>query len=102
VTAAAVEEEENAAGYAALEKELNRDLQRLWQRNLGRDDRCISDHGKEAWFPFLDEEVVSLLHSLSLPQIANMTLPPGGRIIGGILPRNVCVLSQHIEHLLPK
>ena len=26
--------------------------------------RCISDHGREARFPFLDEEVVSFLNSL--------------------------------------
>lgn len=24
-------------------------MQRIWKRNLGRDDRCISDHGKEVW-----------------------------------------------------
>jgi hypothetical protein len=23
------------------------DVQRIWKRNMGRDDRCISDHGKE-------------------------------------------------------
>ena len=26
--------------------------------------RCISDHGREARFPFLDEDVVSFLNSL--------------------------------------
>ncbi len=36
-------------GYPALTEELNIDLSRLWLRNLGRDDRCISDHGREAW-----------------------------------------------------
>lgn len=36
-------------GYPALIEEINMDLERLWHRNLGRDDRCISDHGREAW-----------------------------------------------------
>ena len=25
------------------------DVQRLWKRNMGRDDRCIGDHGKEVF-----------------------------------------------------
>ena len=28
--------------------------------------RCIADHGREARFPFLDENVVSYLHSLPM------------------------------------
>jgi asparagine synthetase B (glutamine-hydrolysing) len=42
-----------ADGPIGLAKELNMDLERLWERNLGRDDRCISDNGRESWFPFL-------------------------------------------------
>lgn len=38
--------------------ELQKDQARLWKRNLGRDDRCIADHGREARFPYLDEGVV--------------------------------------------
>ena len=36
-----------ASGIQGLEEELNMDLMRLWQRNLGRDDRCIADHGRD-------------------------------------------------------
>jgi asparagine synthetase B (glutamine-hydrolysing) len=56
-----------------------------------RDDRCASDHGRELWFPFLDEEIVQFLQqtpinqvsgsstflSLSLGQICDLTLPSG-------------------------
>ena len=53
------------------------DMNRLHTRNLGRDDRCMSDHGREAWFPYLDEEVVTYLHGLSLREIANLSEPLG-------------------------
>lgn len=64
-------------GLSSLVSELNRDLTRLWKRNLGRDDRCVSDHGREAWFPFLDESVVQFLHDLPLSQICNLELEAG-------------------------
>ena len=34
------------------------DLNRLWTRNFGRDDRVISGTGKEARFPYLDLQVM--------------------------------------------
>ncbi|EKX51578.1 hypothetical protein GUITHDRAFT_48895, partial [Guillardia theta CCMP2712] len=64
-------------GEEGVLQEMGRDMERIWQRNLGRDDRCISYHGREARFPFLDEEVVSFLSSLPLSAIADMSLPPG-------------------------
>ena len=36
---------------------------------FGRDDRCISDHGREAWFPFLDEKVVRFLQETPLDMV---------------------------------
>lgn len=53
-------------GITALQKELNIDLVRLWERNLGRDDRCIADNGKEAWYPYLDEQLVQFIQSTPL------------------------------------
>ena len=64
-------------GTAALEAELTLDLERLWKRNLGRDDRCIADSGREAWFPFLDESVVGYLQDLSLSDIVDFSKAPG-------------------------
>ena len=60
-----------------LEAELCMDMERLHLRNLGRDDRCISNSGREAWFPFLDEQVVSFLQTLTLAEICDLSLAPG-------------------------
>nr|XP_023416877.1 asparagine synthetase domain-containing protein 1 [Cavia porcellus] len=64
-------------GLEALSEEIAMELGRISSRNLGRDDRVIGDHGKEARFPFLDENVVSFLNSLPIWEKANLTLPRG-------------------------
>ena len=64
-------------GLEALQRELCIDQTRLWQRNLGRDDRCVADNGREAWYPYIDEEVVSLLYSLNLLDLADLRLGQG-------------------------
>ncbi|KAJ4368465.1 hypothetical protein N0V83_006822 [Neocucurbitaria cava] len=52
-------------GYPGLIAELELDFDRLGKRNLGRDDRVISDSGKEVRFPYLDEDFIALV--LDLP-----------------------------------
>lgn len=52
-------------------------MQRIWKRNLGRDDRCIADNGREARFPFLDEDVISVLLNIPLWEVANLDQPSG-------------------------
>ncbi len=79
-------------GEAALERELEKDMSRLWKRNLGRctadskithyvasqvdlflcihrDDRCAADHQRELWFPYIDENVVAFLQSLDMCEV---------------------------------
>ncbi len=83
--------DEQLAGYARhrsawkrgggkrLSEEIEKDLARMWKRNLGRDDRCIADHGKEARFPFLDEDVVSCIANHPMMVLADLSdaAPPG-------------------------
>ncbi|XP_057777286.1 uncharacterized protein LOC130995856 [Salvia miltiorrhiza] len=63
--------------WLGLHEEMKLDMQRIWKRNLGRDDRCISDNGKEARFPFLDEDVIRTLLDVPLWEIANLDQPSG-------------------------
>ncbi|XP_071335772.1 asparagine synthetase domain-containing protein 1 [Trachinotus anak] len=65
------------SGHEGLIQELAMELGRISSRNLGRDDRVIGDHGKEARFPYLDEGVVSYLNSLPVWQKADLSLPRG-------------------------
>ncbi|XP_051146030.1 uncharacterized protein LOC127261725 [Andrographis paniculata] len=63
--------------WIGLHEEMKLDMQRIWKRNLGRDDRCIADNGKEARFPFLDEDVIRTLLDIPLWEIANLDQPSG-------------------------
>ncbi|RKP06132.1 asparagine synthase, partial [Thamnocephalis sphaerospora] len=53
------------AGWLGLIDQLQLDLDRISSRNLGRDDRIISDHAREVRFPFLDEAVIA--YACTLP-----------------------------------
>lgn len=63
--------------WKGLLSEMQMDLDRLGHRNLGRDDRCLSDNGREARFPFLDEDFVKWLCYLPLRIKCDLTLPKG-------------------------
>lgn len=65
-------------GATALGLELDLDVARIARRNLGRDDRVMADAGREARFPFLDEDVVALVRTrFPLPVVADLDQPPG-------------------------
>ncbi|TKA80319.1 hypothetical protein B0A55_02205 [Friedmanniomyces simplex] len=49
----------NRNGFTGLLDELDLDIGRLGKRNLGRDDRVISNWGREARLPFLDEGLLA-------------------------------------------
>ncbi|XP_026381143.1 asparagine synthetase domain-containing protein 1-like [Papaver somniferum] len=66
-----------SGGWLGLHKEMKLDMQRIWKRNLGRDDRCISDNGKEARFPFLDEDVIKTLLEIPLWEVADLEQAAG-------------------------
>ncbi|KAH6883035.1 asparagine synthase-domain-containing protein [Alternaria rosae] len=53
-------------GYPGLIEELELDFSRLGKRNLGRDDRVISNSSREVRFPFLDEDFIALTLRLSV------------------------------------
>lgn len=55
-------------GYPGLVEELELDFNRLGKRNLGRDDRIISNSSREVRFPYLDEDFIAL--ALQLPATA--------------------------------
>lgn len=51
-------------GWAGLTREIRMDVSRISTRNLGRDDRILSDHCKEVRLPYLDASVLAFLSSL--------------------------------------
>lgn len=45
-------------GWTALSQELDTEVSRISERNLGRDDRVVCHHGRQSRLPFLDEKFV--------------------------------------------
>lgn len=53
-------------GLKGVHDEISFQMRRLPTRNLGRDDRCYSDHGRDVKLPYLDFEFVSYLNQLPI------------------------------------
>ncbi|XP_052206075.1 uncharacterized protein LOC127810572 isoform X2 [Diospyros lotus] len=87
--------------WIGLHEEMKLDMQRIWKRNLGRDDRCIADNGKEARFPFLDEHVIRSLLDIPLWEIADLD-QPSGKGDKKILREVARLLGLHEAAVLPK
>ncbi|KAI8048306.1 asparagine synthase-domain-containing protein [Syncephalis plumigaleata] len=64
-------------GWSSLIDEVQLDIDRISSRNLGRDDRIISDRAREVRFPFLDENVVSYACELPIHVKTDPRLPRG-------------------------
>ena len=60
-------------GWQGLQEEMAADMRRLWLRNLGRDDRILSDQGREARHPFLHAPLQALVLGLPLPHLADFS-----------------------------
>ncbi|KAJ3409908.1 Asparagine synthetase domain-containing protein 1 [Chytriomyces hyalinus] len=67
----------DSSGWQGLILELQKDVSRISKRNLGRDDRIVSDHGREIRFPYLSESVVSMLSKLPVHLKTDPRLPRG-------------------------
>lgn len=64
-------------GWQGLVDEISMELNRIASRNMGRDDRIVSDHGREPRFPFLDKNVVRYLNRIPVWMKVNPCLPRG-------------------------
>ncbi|KAJ2061406.1 hypothetical protein GGI17_003087 [Coemansia sp. S146] len=64
-------------GAQELGQEIRLDVQRIATRNLGRDDRIVSDNSKEARYPFLAANVVRYLSAVPLHRKMDMRYPRG-------------------------
>lgn len=51
-------------GWQGLMEELDFELCRISQRNLGRDDRVVADNARQARYPYLDDRLVQFASSL--------------------------------------
>ncbi|KAA1468623.1 hypothetical protein DENSPDRAFT_833998 [Dentipellis sp. KUC8613] len=66
-----------AGEWKAVIEELQLEIDRIPTRNLGRDDRVISSHGKETRHPFLSLDVVGFLAGLPVHQKMDPRLEVG-------------------------
>lgn len=64
-------------GCRGLAEELKKELVNISRRNLGRDNRIVSDHGVAPRFPFLDENFISFLATVPLNLKCNFNFDRG-------------------------
>ena len=67
-------------GWKGLNDALVADMERLWQRNLGRDGRVLGDCGNTVQctcYPFLEHDFCAFLSSIPLWLVADLTQPAG-------------------------
>ncbi|KAK4475879.1 hypothetical protein MN116_001126 [Schistosoma mekongi] len=64
-------------GAEALQRELSKEILYISSRNLGRDDRLISAHGRMARLPYLDDRIIEFLAKVPVEFKINPDLPKG-------------------------
>jgi asparagine synthetase B (glutamine-hydrolysing) len=91
-------------GWNGLIDELALEIDRLSSRNLGRDDRVTSDHGREPRYPFLDEEVINFLNGIPVWHKCNLTLDRSAGeklLLRKVAARlGLCQTSQHLKRAI--
>lgn len=85
----------NSDGVEGMQRELNTDMERLWSRNLGRDDRILTDRGRLCALPFLSRQFVSFLNSIPLDCICDLSRPQG---VGDKLLLRMAAKRLGLEH----
>ena len=61
-----------------IENQMKKDLDRLWLRNCGRDDRVCGENKLELRFPYLDKDLMEFLASIDdIKQIVDFSKPRG-------------------------
>ncbi|KTW29523.1 uncharacterized protein T551_02139 [Pneumocystis jirovecii RU7] len=68
-------------GWPEVIDELSCNILRLSYRNLGRDDRIVSHHGKEIRYPYLDENVVKFLCKLPVRGKMDFSIQNGDKLL---------------------
>ncbi|KAG1826180.1 asparagine synthase-domain-containing protein [Suillus subaureus] len=86
-------------GWQGVIDELQLELDRIPTRNLGRDDRVISSHGKETRHPFLSLTVVSFLVGLPvhLKLDPRLELGLGDKMLLRLAARKVGLLEASVR-----
>ncbi|EFX74444.1 hypothetical protein DAPPUDRAFT_57150, partial [Daphnia pulex] len=64
-------------GWPLLVSEIEMEMNRISERNLGRDNRILADHGRAPRLPYLDEMVVEYLAHLPIWTKVDLRLPIG-------------------------
>jgi len=86
-------------GWNGLNNEMDMDIKRLWIRNLGRDDRVISFHGRESRNPFLDEPFINLVREQPLWYLADFSSDPSTTVSSSGLPGDKKLLRRAAQKL---
>ncbi|EMR10398.1 hypothetical protein PNEG_01113 [Pneumocystis murina B123] len=84
-------------GWLDVIEELSCNISRLSYRNLGRDDRIVSHHGKEIRYPYLDENVMRFLSKLPVQGKMNFNIENGEKLLLRKLSRKLGLIYSSKE-----